>query len=320
MANTLSTSGGAAALVFESTTFSVVTRNDQPWLTMRELAGALYGAVKGGGQSDATFENAEKSLRRLYTRNAAEFTNSMTALVKLPTSGGEQETRIFSLRGAHLLGMFARTAIAANFRKWVLDILDRETQTPTMPTVITTAQCQHLSELVDLVVESGRQKTHAETWARLHRKMKVNSYKLLTPAQFDEACDYLRGKLDDTSLAAIAQKHFPQLVAPKEQQSLDQTVARLAKQVAEPNSYPVELFMPLVNAALERLGMTRLLMLPAGQSREITDRLNRLAGMFHPMSEPFGDAMGVLRALRGMHPRTGIQESGYRMVIGRIAA
>lgn len=49
MANTLTNSGGAAAaLVFESTTFEVITRNDQPWLTMRELAGALYGAVKGG--------------------------------------------------------------------------------------------------------------------------------------------------------------------------------------------------------------------------------------------------------------------------------
>jgi hypothetical protein len=32
--------------------------------------------------------------------------------------------RIFSLRGAHLLGMFARTARAAEFRRWVLDILE----------------------------------------------------------------------------------------------------------------------------------------------------------------------------------------------------
>jgi hypothetical protein len=59
----------------------------------------------------------------------------MTALVKLPTGGGEQETRIFSLRGAHLLGMFARTPIAADFRRWVLDILDKETaqEQPAIP-------------------------------------------------------------------------------------------------------------------------------------------------------------------------------------------
>lgn len=34
--------------------------------------------------------------------------------------------RIFSLRGAHLIAMFARTQIAKEFRKWVLDILDKE--------------------------------------------------------------------------------------------------------------------------------------------------------------------------------------------------
>lgn len=50
----------------------------------------------------------------------------MTAVVKLPTAGGEQDVRIFSLRGAHLLGMFARTERAVEFRRWVLDILDRE--------------------------------------------------------------------------------------------------------------------------------------------------------------------------------------------------
>jgi prophage antirepressor-like protein len=35
-----------------------------------------------------------------------------------------QKTRIFSLRGAHLLAMFARTKVAKEFRRWVLDILD----------------------------------------------------------------------------------------------------------------------------------------------------------------------------------------------------
>lgn len=34
--------------------------------------------------------------------------------------------RVFSLRGAHLLAMFARTTVAKEFRRWVLDILDRE--------------------------------------------------------------------------------------------------------------------------------------------------------------------------------------------------
>ncbi|VFS25202.1 Uncharacterised protein [Enterobacter cancerogenus] len=37
-----------------------------------------------------------------------------------------QETRVFSLRGAHLIAMFARTPVAKEFRRWVLDIMDRE--------------------------------------------------------------------------------------------------------------------------------------------------------------------------------------------------
>lgn len=34
-------------------------------------------------------------------------------------------TRIFSLRGCHLLAMFARTPVAKAFRKWVLDVIER---------------------------------------------------------------------------------------------------------------------------------------------------------------------------------------------------
>lgn len=36
--------------------------------------------------------------------------------------------RIFSLRGAHLVAMFARTPKAKAFRRWVLDVLDAITQ------------------------------------------------------------------------------------------------------------------------------------------------------------------------------------------------
>lgn len=44
----------------------------------------------------------------------------------MTTPGGHQETRVFSLRGAHMVAMFARTPVAKEFRHWVLDILDRE--------------------------------------------------------------------------------------------------------------------------------------------------------------------------------------------------
>ncbi|MGR6034473.1 MAG: BRO-N domain-containing protein [Candidatus Nitrosoglobus sp.] len=104
----------AKALTLHSTTFHPVVRNSQLWLTAVEIGTAL-------GYSD------DKSIHRIYARNAAEFTVSMTGVVKLTTPGGKQEVRIFSLRGAYLIGMFARTKLAAEFRRWVLDILDQYT-------------------------------------------------------------------------------------------------------------------------------------------------------------------------------------------------
>lgn len=110
------TLGTSAPLVFQNTTFEAVDRDGQPWLRGPQIGDAL-GYRKAG----------RIAIHKLYQANAAEFTDGMTAVVKLPTAGGVQEVRIFSLRGAHLLGMFARTAVAAEFRRWVLDILDRET-------------------------------------------------------------------------------------------------------------------------------------------------------------------------------------------------
>ena len=42
----------------------------------------------------------------------------------------------------------------------------------------------------------------------------------LRPEQFDAATAYLRGKMDDASITAIAAKHFPQLAAPAPQQAI----------------------------------------------------------------------------------------------------
>lgn len=111
------TASGTHALAFQNTHFSVVDRNGQPWLRAAEISLAL-------GYAD------DKAIHRIYARNTEEFTACMTGVVKLTTPGGEQETRIFSLRGAHLIAMFARTEKAKDFRRWVLDILDRETNAP----------------------------------------------------------------------------------------------------------------------------------------------------------------------------------------------
>lgn len=70
------------------------------------------------------FKNPAQAIHKLYVSNEPEFTEHMTRVVELPTAGGVQQVRVFTLRGAHLLGMLARTPVAAAFRRWILDVLD----------------------------------------------------------------------------------------------------------------------------------------------------------------------------------------------------
>lgn len=100
-------------LTFHNTNFSYMEMAGQIWLTAAEVGEAL-------GYSD------DKAIHRLYRKHADEFTVNMTGVVKVTPPGGVQDSRVFSLRGAHLMGMFSRTTVAKEFRRWVLDILDRE--------------------------------------------------------------------------------------------------------------------------------------------------------------------------------------------------
>ncbi|HFT7718681.1 TPA: P22AR C-terminal domain-containing protein [Escherichia coli] len=105
-------------LVFHDTKFNVVNHHGQIWLTSAELASALqYANVR--------------AVTGLYNRYKDEFTEFMSLVLKMNTKGfgggnSEKDTRIFSLRGAHLVAMLSKTPVAKEFRRWVLDILDRE--------------------------------------------------------------------------------------------------------------------------------------------------------------------------------------------------
>ena len=101
-------------LTFQNTTLSVINQHNQAFVSANDLGLALE------------YASPLQAVLKIYDRNADEFTPEMTALIEMPTAGGLQKVRIFSLRGAHLIAMFARTKVAKDFRKWVLDILDRE--------------------------------------------------------------------------------------------------------------------------------------------------------------------------------------------------
>ncbi|MBN5380653.1 Bro-N domain-containing protein [Serratia marcescens] len=84
------------------------------WFTSADLAKALK------------YSNS-RAVTMLYNKYADEFTSGMSQVLEVSTSGNyRKKVRVFSLRGAHLIAMFARSDVAKEFRRWVLDILDRE--------------------------------------------------------------------------------------------------------------------------------------------------------------------------------------------------
>ncbi|HHA1340275.1 TPA: Bro-N domain-containing protein [Enterobacter bugandensis] len=101
-------------LTFRSHTFTPAIRDNKFWLTSSQIAEALE-------------YSSTKSITNLYNQNEEEFTSEMTQVTESVTSGNyRKKVRIFSLRGAHLIAMFARTPVAKEFRRWVLDVLDKE--------------------------------------------------------------------------------------------------------------------------------------------------------------------------------------------------
>ncbi len=178
-------------LTFNDVQFDVIDRNNQPWVRSPQIGEAL-GYTKGS-----------ISIAKLYESHADEFNDAMTAVVTLPTEGGPQDTRIFSLRGCHLLAMFARTPVAKAFRKWVLDVLDMLAASdhpapqpqPTTDGPLTPALRAELKAIVDAKLSTApadvQGKARAEIWTRFNRHFKIAEYAQLPACRMPEARDYL---------------------------------------------------------------------------------------------------------------------------------
>jgi len=175
------------SLTFNAIQFHPIQQNDdQIWITSSELARALGYA-------------REDSVSRIYDRKSDEFTSDMSTTVKLTvvraTGSVELDNRIFSLRGCHLITFFARTPVAKEFRKWVLDILDREVQQTKQHQLetrikINNRQIAELKAIVDRRCE-GSVKKRTEMWHRHHQHFKVSSYKDLLSIHFNDSVTFL---------------------------------------------------------------------------------------------------------------------------------
>lgn len=111
-------------LMFQNQTIRLIEKNGKKWACAADIARALG------------YANPDK-VTRIYDRHKIEFTSSMTSLEMVqdldPQSGcpGQRRlTRVFSLRGSHLIAMFSRTAKAQEFRVWVLDALEDSQRYP----------------------------------------------------------------------------------------------------------------------------------------------------------------------------------------------
>ena len=176
------------SLTFNEVNFNPVLQNDnQIWLTSSELSKAL-------GYAD------NRSVSKIFQRNESEFTAKMTTVVKLTTNGinnskRQIDTRIFSLRGCHLIAMFARTKVAQDFRKWVLDILDKEVGQATVERITRlTISAEQQKQIRFAIAKRCQQNSvHYQTvYTALYEHFNVPRYTELLVSDFDEAIKFIQ--------------------------------------------------------------------------------------------------------------------------------
>ncbi len=105
-------------LRFEKHRFDAIQRGGAYWFRSDQIGPAL-GVTP-------------RHLRRLHANHSVQFGSGETTLLILPTAGGMQEVRVFSLRGVMKLAIYARTEAALHFHDWLLDVADGKTR-PTLP-------------------------------------------------------------------------------------------------------------------------------------------------------------------------------------------
>lgn len=167
------------SLSFNDISFHPINQHDdQVWIASSELAQML-----GYSRPD--------KVTQIFNRKADEFTSKMTRVIENP-SNVNLTLRVFSLRGAHLIAVFARTAVAKEFRKWVLDVLDKEVLQQQIDTrvKINTQQQTELKEIVDRRCE-GSVKRRTELWSRHNQHFRIPRYSELLAIHFSDAVTFL---------------------------------------------------------------------------------------------------------------------------------
>ena len=185
------------ALTFNDVTLTIIIYQNSPWIRAVELARAL-------GYSDT------RKITHLYERNADEFTPEMTQVIEIsdvPEMGTlenlKHKARIFSLRGCHLVAMFARTPVAKAFRRWVLDVLDK----------FDAEQHAALSSSVPDDFPGTLSITPSSAADRKPLRALVGSWARLSSAPFDACWNQLKAAFQLTNIKDLPQEWIPDAIA-----------------------------------------------------------------------------------------------------------
>lgn len=181
----------------------IILRDGEPWFVASDVAEALG------------YRNAPDAARSL-----SEHQKASTQIVR-STSGGNPNVTIINESGLYRLVLRSRKPEAEKFSDWVTgEVLPaiRKTGQYQQPaaqgnpeidyTRISPAQAQDLREIVKAIVDAKIQ-GHGETWARLQRKFRVNSYLQLPATRYEEARQYLIAKLPNGYAGAVYEENVP---------------------------------------------------------------------------------------------------------------
>ena len=185
----------ASTLTFNNVELKTINHNNQIWMTAVELAKAL-----GYAESD--------SVTRIYNRNKDEFSSSMTTVLldgqidrPVDFSGIQRKIRYFSLRGCHLISMFAKTVVAKCFRAWVLDILDKEVNSkstvpfpapepePLHPPLMLPDMKRHIDYLIGASALKSKT-TRMMIRKQLNRHFNVKTWELIPMDYYPKLCNF----------------------------------------------------------------------------------------------------------------------------------
>lgn len=252
------------SLTFNDITFTPVPHQNSLWIRAVELARAL-------GYS------SEEKVSRVYRRNADEFTADMTQVIEISPEarfgllGSAGRCRIFSLRGCHLLAMFARTPVAKEFRRWVLDVLDRlaaeeRAALPEVPHIAITPSTTASRKLLEKLVKVWARQSGlivGDCWTMLNAAFNLQSITELPEEWIPDAIAWVQGKIDNLTPA----------LPPTDKESLT---------VAAPTALPFRADFP------------------ADMGRDRKEAMQRIERIAREMHTSFGVVRNIVRL--GCHP------------------